>query len=51
MTSKKRGQRVELVNKYGAIARPLTKDVQPWLDQGWKRVKATSTEDGEKDNG
>lgn len=50
MTSKKRGRRVELVNRYGAIAKPLAKDVQPWLDQGWKRVKPEAAK-GEQDNG
>lgn len=32
--------RVKIVwPKTGATAQPLTKDLQKWLDKGWKRVE------------
>lgn len=36
-------ERVEIVNNNGVIARPFESDIQPWLDQGWKRVNKPDT--------
>lgn len=35
----------------GAIAQPLAKDLQKWLDQGWKRVEPETKEPETKENG
>lgn len=34
--AQKKDKRVEVVNKYNTIARPLETDLPKWLAQGWK---------------
>lgn len=38
--SQSKADRVEVVNKKGAVARPLRKDLSKWLDAGWKQKAA-----------
>ena len=35
MTKRKKADRVEVVNKQGAIARPLRGDLEKWIEAGW----------------
>lgn len=35
MAPKKKEERVEIVNKYGTIARPLKSALDLWLAKGW----------------
>lgn len=40
-----KSKRVEIINKYGATARPFESDLKKWLDdtsQGWKLAEKTA---------
>lgn len=48
--SQKSTETVEMINDYGAVARPEKADEAIWLAAGWKRV-APKTDTKEKLNG